>query len=76
MISWSRMLQKLAFLSMEGERSLMRILPHMISKLLELTLYVSFCYICPFFSYTEVDPAVIAGDGVEMFKNEVTMKMS
>ena len=28
------------------------------------------------FSYTEVDPAVIAGDGVEMFKNEVTMKMS
>ena len=61
---------------MEGERTLMRILPHMISKLLELTLYVSFCYICPFFSYTEVDPAVIAGDGVEMFKNEVTMKMS
>ena len=31
---------------------------------------------CSFFSYTEVDPAVIAGDGVEMFKNEVTMKIN
>ena len=33
------------------------------------------CHLYPFYSYTEVDPAVIAGDGVEMFKNEVMMKM-
>ena len=33
-------------------------------------LQTSVCYIYLFFSYTEVDPAVIAGDGVEMFKNE------
>ena len=33
-------------------------------------LQTSVCYIHLFFSYTEVDPAVIAGDGVEMFKNE------
>ena len=57
------MLQKLASLSMEGETFFMRILPK-----------ISLCYIYLFFSYTEVDPAVIAGDGVEMFKNEARMK--
>ena len=49
---------------MEGETFFMRILPK-----------ISLCYIYLFFSYTEVDPAVIAGDGVEMFKNEARMKI-
>ena len=30
----------------------------------------------PFYgSYTEVDPAVIAGDGVEMFKESFSLKL-
>ena len=59
---------------MEGETSLIRQLSD-IMEFLHPPEKKTLCHLYPFYSYTEVDPAVIAGDGVEMFKNEVMMKM-